>query len=109
LRIQHRVSYYNHECVDSDNEFPFNRKFRKQEPKWPTGYILAIAAALLLSAISFIGVGAIPQPQQAFAQGTNVTQSADVEQRQIANVPPGSNVDQSFTMLQEQFVNTTGP
>jgi len=40
-----------------------------------TGYILA-TAAVLLSAISFIGLGgAIPQPQQAFAQSANVTQS----------------------------------
>jgi hypothetical protein len=37
--------------------------------KWPRLVILATTAALLLSAISFIGVGgAIPQPQQAFAQ-----------------------------------------
>ena len=37
--------------------------------KWPRLAILAATAALLLSAISFIGVGgAIPQPQQAFAQ-----------------------------------------
>jgi hypothetical protein len=37
--------------------------------KWPKLAMLATAAALLLSAISFIGVGgAIPQPQQAFAQ-----------------------------------------
>jgi hypothetical protein len=35
--------------------------------KRPRLYILA-TATLLLSAISFIGVGAIPQPQQAFAQ-----------------------------------------
>jgi hypothetical protein len=43
-----------------------------------TGYILATTttAAVLLSAISFIGVGgAIPQLQQAFAQASNVTQS----------------------------------
>jgi hypothetical protein len=39
----------------------------EKNQKWPRLSILA-TATLLLSAISFIGVGAIPQPQQAFAQ-----------------------------------------
>ena len=47
--------------------------------KRPTLAILA-TATLLLSAISFIGVGAIPQPQQAFAQVTvdqSISQKAE--------------------------------
>jgi hypothetical protein len=49
-----------------------------------TGYILA-TAAVLLSAISFIGVGgAIPQPQQAFGDA-NVTQSISQSASQVGN------------------------
>jgi hypothetical protein len=44
----------------------------------PRLYILA-TAALLLSAISFIGVGAIPQPQQAFAQTVDQSISQNAE------------------------------
>jgi hypothetical protein len=73
-----------------------------------TGYILAIAAALLLSAISFIGVGAIPQPQQAFAQASNVTQSLGQGASQTALAGGGSNVNQSLGHGAEQFANATG-
>jgi hypothetical protein len=78
-----------------------------------TGYILA-TAAVLLSAISFIGLrGAIPQPQQAFAQSANVTQSmgqsatqlnaASQNQSQVANVVgDSSTVDQSRTATAAQ-------
>jgi hypothetical protein len=32
--------HINHECVDFDDESPFNRKFRKEEPKMAkTGYV----------------------------------------------------------------------
>jgi|Tabmets5t2r1_1033131.scaffolds.fasta_scaffold22871_1 hypothetical protein len=91
--------------------------------KWPTLAILA-TATLLLSAISFIGVGAIPQPQQAFAQSANVTQSmaqtqtqvnaatqvnsANQNQSQVANVVgDSSTVDQSQTATTTQSNTAT--
>jgi cytoskeletal protein RodZ len=88
--------------------------------KWPRLAILA-TATLLLSAISFIGVGAIPQPQQAFAQ--NVTQSisqdasqsntatqtntADQSQSQAATTGAASTVDQSQTATSTQSNEAT--
>ena len=88
--------------------------------KWPTLAILA-TATLLLSAISFIGIGAIPQ--QAFAQnvdqsvsqagsqsataGGNITQSADQVLDQTAQAT--GNVDQSGLQDVDQFANSTGP
>jgi hypothetical protein len=59
--------------------------------KWPRLVILATAAALLLSAISFIGVGgAIPQPQQAFAQ---VEDEEDEEPMNATNATTTSPTD----------------
>jgi predicted PurR-regulated permease PerM len=91
--------------------------------KWPTLAILA-TATLLLSAISFIGVGAIPQPQQAFAQASNVTQTQsqigsqsataggninqDVAQLFDQEAQATGNVDQSVLQDVEQFANATG-
>jgi hypothetical protein len=88
--------------------------------KWPKLAMLA-TAAVLLSAISFIGIGAIPQ--QAFAQnvdqevlqtgsqsataGGNITQSTAQEFTQDA-IATG-NVDQSAQQDQHQFANSTGP
>gem|GEM_PF-6708510 len=78
-------------------------------------------AVLLLSAISFIGIVAIPQ--QAFAQnvdqsqsqtgsqsataGGNITQSADQVLDQQAQAT--GNVDQSALQDVDQFANSTGP
>jgi hypothetical protein len=78
------IFHINHECGKCHNESPFNRKFRKQEPKMAkTGYIGT--AAVLLSAISFIGLGgAIPQPQQAFGDAT-VDQSISQSASQVGN------------------------
>jgi hypothetical protein len=77
-----------------------------------TGYILATtAAALLLSAISFIGVGGatIPQPQQAFGDATvdqSISQSGNqnntASQNQAANDSDFSDVGQLQTMTQGQ-------
>jgi hypothetical protein len=88
--------------------------------KWPKLAMLA-TAAVLLSAISFIGIGAIPQ--QAFAQnvgqdltqsgsqsataGGNITQSGAQAFNQDA-IAPG-NVDQSVDQSFDQFANSTGP
>jgi hypothetical protein len=59
--------------------------------KWPKLAMLATAAALLLSAISFIGVGgAIPQPQQAFAQ---VEDEEDEEPMNATNATTTSPTD----------------
>jgi hypothetical protein len=56
--------------------------------KWPKLAVLA-TAAVLLSAISFIGVGgAIPQPQQAFAQ---------VEDEEPMNATNATNATNSTT------------
>jgi hypothetical protein len=75
--------------------------------KWPRLAILA-TAAVLLSAISFIGVGgAIPQPQQAFGDA-NVTQSISqsatqnntANQNQEANDSDFSEVGQSQSISQ---------
>ena len=90
--------------------------------KWPKLAMLA-TAAVLLSAISFIGIGAIPQPQQAFAQnvdqevlqagsqsataGGNITQGTSQSFTQGA-VAAG-NVDQSAQQDLHQFANSTGP
>ena len=52
--------------------------------KWPRLAILATTAAVLLSTISFIGVGAIPQPQQAFGDAT-VNQSISQSASQVGN------------------------
>ena len=95
----------------------------KKSRKWPTLAILA-TATLLLSAISFIGVGAIPQPQQAFAQASNVTQTQSQIGAQSAtaggNINQGvqqsfdqdaeatGNVDQSVVQDVRQFANATG-
>jgi hypothetical protein len=61
--------------------------------KWPALAILA-TATLLLSAISFIGIGAIPQPQQAFAQ-TSVNQTNTQETANIGTVGENSTVTQN--------------
>jgi hypothetical protein len=81
--------------------------------KWPRLAILATAAAVLLSAISFIGVGgAIPQPQQAFWDATvnqsisqSATQSNTANQSQEANDSDGSTVDQSQSIGQSQSIS----
>ena len=78
-------------------------------------------AAVLLSAISFIGIGAIPQ--QAFAQnvgqdltqsgsqsataGGNITQSTD--QGFTQGAVAAGNVNQEATQSLNQFANSTGP
>ena len=80
--------------------------------KWPRLAILA-TAAVLLSAISFIGVGgAIPQPQQAFGDATvtqsisqSATQSNTANQNQEANDSDGSTVDQSQSVTQSQSIS----
>jgi hypothetical protein len=93
----------------------------KKNRKWPKLAMLA-TGALLLSAISFIGVGAIPQPQ-AFAQNVeqseanigsqtataagNITQSSANIADQIAQAT--GNVDQSLLNDVDQFANSTGP
>jgi hypothetical protein len=77
--------------------------------KWPRLAILA-TAAVLLSAISFIGLGgAIPQPQQAFGDANvtqsisqSATQSNTANQNQEANDSDFSDVDQSQTVTQGQ-------
>jgi hypothetical protein len=77
--------------------------------KWPRLAILA-TAAVLLSAISFIGVGgAIPQPQQAFGDANvtqsisqSATQSNTANQNQEANDSDFSDVGQSQTVTQGQ-------
>ena len=76
--------------------------------KWPSLAILA-TAAVLLSAISFIGVGAIPQPQQAFGDATvnqsidqSASQSNTANQNQEANDSDFSDVGQSQTVTQGQ-------
>jgi hypothetical protein len=79
-------------------------------------------AVVLLSAISFIGIGAIPQPQ-AFAQ--NVDQSVSQAGSQSAtaggNITQGTaqsfsqdaaatgNVNQAADQTLSQFANSTGP
>jgi predicted PurR-regulated permease PerM len=73
--------------------------------KWPTLAILA-TATLLLAAISFIGVGAIPQPQQAFAQASNVTQSATQDVSQSATA--GGNINQETLQDGDQVAEATG-
>jgi hypothetical protein len=87
--------------------------------KWPRLAILA-TAAVLLSAISFIGVGgAIPQPQQAFGFLTDdfgdatvdqsisqsASQSNEANQNQEANDSDGSTVDQSQSVTQSQSIS----
>ena len=86
--------------------------------KWPRLAILA-TAAVLLSAISFIGLGAIPQPQQAFgflvddAGDATVNQSIDqsasqsntANQNQEANDNDDSTVDQSQSIGQSQSIS----
>jgi hypothetical protein len=84
--------------------------------KWPRLAILA-TAAVLLSAISFIGLGgAIPQPQQAFgfvlddpgdatvdqSISQSASQSNTANQNQEANDSDFSDVDQSQTVTQGQ-------
>ena len=79
--------------------------------------------ALLLSAISFIGIGAIPQPQQAFAQNVDqeVLQAGSQSATAAGNITQGTsqmftqdaeaagNVDQSAQQDLHQFANSTGP
>ena len=79
--------------------------------KWPRLAILA-TAAVLLSAISFIGVGAIPQPQQAFGDATvnqsidqSASQSNTANQNQEANDSDYSTVDQSQSIGQSQSIS----
>jgi hypothetical protein len=88
--------------------------------KWPKLATLA-TAAVLLSAISFIGVGAIPQ--QAFAQNVdqsvsqagsqsataagNITQSGAQALTQGAEAT--GNVNQDASQSFDQFANSTGP
>ena len=88
------------------------RNSAEKNRKWPKLAMLA-TGALLLSAISFIGIGAIPQ--QAFAQ--NVDQSVSQAGSQSAtaggNITQGAvaagNVDQSADQRLDQFANSTGP
>jgi hypothetical protein len=47
-------------------------------------------ATLLLSVVSFIGVGAIPQPQQAFAQLEDEEEGEEVDEEEC---PPGTRPD----------------
>jgi hypothetical protein len=76
-----------------------------------TGYIGT--AAVLLSAISFIGLGgAIPQPQQAFGDATvdqsisqSASQSNTANQNQEANDNDFSDVDQSQSIGQSQSIS----
>ena len=76
--------------------------------------------ALLLSAISFIGIGAIPQ--QAFAQNVEeVLQAGSQSATAAGNITQGTsqmftqdaeaagNVDQSAQQDLHQFANSTGP
>jgi predicted PurR-regulated permease PerM len=88
--------------------------------KWPRLAILA-TAAVLLSAISFIGVGgAIPQPQQAFGWivtddtgdatvdqsiSQSASQSNTANQNQEANDNDDSTVDQSQSIGQSQSIS----
>ena len=87
--------------------------------KWPRLAILA-TAAVLLSAISFIGLGgAIPQPQQAFgfvlddpgdatvdqSISQSASQSNTANQNQKANDNFDSTVTQSQTGTQSQSAN----
>jgi hypothetical protein len=88
--------------------------------KWPKLAMLA-TAAVLLSAISFIGIGAIPQ--QAFAQNVdqsvsqagsqsataagNITQSGAQALTQGAEAT--GNVNQDASQSFDQFANSTGP
>jgi predicted PurR-regulated permease PerM len=92
--------------------------------KWPRLSILA-TAVLLLSVISFIGVGAISHPPQAFAQGSNVTQTigqlSDQSATAVGNIDQSAlqaalqdaqatgNVDQTVVQAAAQFANATGP
>jgi hypothetical protein len=71
----------------------------EKNPKRPRLSLLA-TATLLLSAISFIGVGAIPQPQQAFAQ--TVDQSIDEESNQDAEAGQLSSIIQDIDKLAAQ-------
>jgi hypothetical protein len=76
-----------------------------------TGYIGT--AAVLLSAISFIGLGgAIPQPQQAFGDATvdqsisqSASQSNTANQNQEANDNDDSTVTQSQEATQSQSLS----
>jgi hypothetical protein len=91
--------------VGCNNEYSLNRKLRREKPK--TAKTLLATATLLPSAVSFIGVGgAIPQPQQAFAQ--TVDQSIDQESNQNAEAGEGSEVLQLINELGSQFTNATG-
>jgi hypothetical protein len=87
--------------------------------KWPRLAILA-TAAVLLSAISFIGLGgAIPQPQQAFgfvlddpgdatvdqSISQSASQSNTANQNQEANDNDDSTVDQSQSIGQSQSIS----
>jgi hypothetical protein len=96
------------------------RNSAEKNRKWPKLAMLA-TAAVLLSAISFIGIGAIPQ--QAFAQnvdqsvsqagsqsataGGNITQST--AQSFTQDAVAAGNVDQSADQRLDQFANSTGP
>jgi hypothetical protein len=93
---------------------------KEKNRKWPKLAMLA-TAVLLLSAISFVGIGTIPQ--QAFAQnvdqsasqtgsqsataGGNITQGASQDFTQDA-VAAG-NVNQDASQSLDQFANSTGP
>ena len=74
--------------------------------KWPKLAILA-TAAVLLSAISFVGVGgAIPQPQQAFGQATvdqSISQSGN--QNNTASQSQAANDNFDSTVTQDQSVS----
>jgi hypothetical protein len=76
--------------------------------KWPRLAILA-TAAVLLSAISFVGVGAIPQ--QAFGDATvnqsisqSASQSNTANQNQEANDSDFSDIGQSQSVEQSQSI-----
>jgi hypothetical protein len=63
---------------------PLTGNSEEKNRKWPRLYLLA-TATLLLSAISFIGVGAIPQSQQAFAQVEDEDEDEDEEPMNATN------------------------
>jgi hypothetical protein len=90
---------------------PLSGNSANRNRKWPRLAILA-TAAVLLSAISFVGVGAIPQPQQAFGDATvdqsidqSASQSNTANQNQEANDSDYSDVDQSQSVSQSQSLS----
>jgi hypothetical protein len=91
---------------------PLSGNSGNKNRKWPRLAVLA-TAAVLLSAISFIGLGgAIPQPQQAFGDATvdqSISQSGNqnntASQSQAANDNFASTVTQSQEATQSQSLS----